>query len=75
MTNVPQVSEFDKDWKDWARRLIKFLNEQEDESRYQVPHHPSTNLPSAEQDGLLIYTPDTGDLRYSSGGNWLVVQT
>lgn len=63
-----------QDWKSWAGELLRYLEERErqrtDEARYQLATHPSTDLPSAAQEGLLLFKPDTLRVSVSFSNDW-----
>ena len=71
MSGLPAPSDFDHDWKNWARKLLRALGREEKELVYVLPQHPSTDLPRANQTGLLIYVTDTQKLAYTTATGWV----
>lgn len=67
------------DWQTWAKALLRHLQleaEQSAASRvYSLPEHPSTDLPSAAQTGLLIWKPDTLYAALSFNDTWNDIAT
>lgn len=62
------------DWQAWARQLLKYLQQTSDEQAasigYQLAGHASTNLPSAAQDGTIIYKTDSQYVSAAFASGW-----
>lgn len=65
-----QYSKTGEPWLDWAKKTREVLSKHVEDQVYQLPTHESTDLPSAEQEGLLIFKGDTQKVSASFGGAW-----
>lgn len=62
-----------EDWRSWANALRSVLSERPTARQaggVVLPTHFSTSLPSAEQDGMLIWVSDLSRVAYSLSGRW-----
>lgn len=63
-----------QDWKSWANALLRYLSLVEEESALsagtQVKTYASTDVPSAEQAGQIIYQTDTLKMSASFNSVW-----